>query len=193
MKRTLAGLACLTVVFALASRVEAQAANPWGVEVAGIYATLSGDDFEGTDAGMGFDAQLRYTRSSTFSLGGGLQRTSHGIDGFDNSISVLGFFVEPRMDLKMSGSSSLSPFLAFRAAYLKESLDEDGSDLSATGYSFGFGGGLSMAASPSMSLTGTITYNIVNFGEVEVDGESIDDSDAGGSSLALRFGVKWNF
>ena len=193
MKRTLAVLAGLAVVCALPSRVEAQTANPWGVEVAGIYATLSGDDFEGTDAGMGFDAQLRYTRSSTFSLGGGIQRTSHGVDGLDNNIAVLGFFVEPRMDLKMSGTSNLSPFLAFRAAYLRESLSEGGSDFSATGYGFGFGGGLSMAASPSMSLTGTITYNIVNFGEVEVDGDAIPDSDAGGSSLAVRFGVKWNF
>ena len=193
MKRKFAVLAGLSVAFTVAARVEAQDANPLSVEVAGIYATLSGDDFEGTDAGMGFDAQLRYAKSSQFSFGGGVQRTSHGIDGFDNSIAVLGFFVEPRMDLKMSGSSNLSPFLAFRAAYLRESLSEGGSDLSGTGYSFGFGGGLSMAASPSMSLTGTVTYNIVNFGEVEVDGDPIPDSDASGSSLAVRFGVKWNF
>ena len=193
MKRKLAVLAGLGVLLALAARAEAQTTNPFGVEVAGIYATLSGDDFEGTDAGVGFDAQLRYTKSSQFSFGGGIQRTSHGIDGFDNNIAVLGFFVEPRMELKMSGTSNLSPFLAFRAAYLRESLDEGGSDLTSTGYSFGFGGGLNMAATPAMSLTGTVTYNIVNFGEVEVDGDAIPDSDASGSSLAVRFGVKWTF
>lgn len=193
MKRQLAVLAGLTVACALAGPVEAQSANPLSVEFAGIYATLSGDDFEGTDAGMGFDAQLRYTTGSQFTVGGGVQRTTHGIDGFDNNLAVLGFFVEPRMNIKMSGTSNLAPFLALRAAYLKESLSEGGSDLSASGYLIGFGGGLSMSASPSMSLTGTVTYNIVNFGEAEVDGTSIPDSDAGGSSLALRFGVNWRF
>jgi opacity protein-like surface antigen len=85
------------------------------------------------------------------------------------------------------------PYLSARLAYLKESLSDSGTDAEASGYLFGFGGGLGFQVSPTVTLGGSLTYNIVNFGDVEVDGTTLDDSSASGSSLAVRFAVGFKF
>lgn len=193
MKRT-ASLFVLAFAFvAFATTAGAQSSGKFGIELAGIYATLSGDDFEGTDAGVGFDVQGRYAINPAFSLGAGVQRTTHGVEGFENDESVLGFFLEPRYNFTMSEGSNLAPFLSGRVAMINASLEEGGSEAKASGTLFGFGGGLQFQASPTIRLTGSVTYNIVNLGEVEIDGSEIPDSDASGSSLAVRFGVAFNF
>lgn len=191
MRRTSITLAVVAAFAAIATSGQAQAPR-FGFEVAGLYATLSGSDFEGTDAGTGFDIQARFMSNPRFSLGAGLLRTSHGTNISDDNIAVLGFFAEPRYHFKMSGSS-MSPYLTARLGYLKETLSAGGSDFEAQGNLFGFGGGMGYAVSPTVSLGGSVTYNLVNFGDAKVDGSTINDSSASGSSLAVRFSVAFAF
>ena len=191
MRRTCFTLVAAVAFAALATNLQAQGPR-FGFEAAGLYATLSGDDFDGTDAGMGFDIQGRYMSSPKFSVGAGIMRTTHGTDFSDNDIAVLGLFAEPRYHFAVSGSSMM-PFVTGRLAYLKESLSAGGSDFKANGYLFGFGGGLAYQVSPTMTLGGSVTYNLVSFGDAKMDGTTIANSDASGSSLAVRcaFGFKF--
>lgn len=191
MKRSCTVLVAAAALAAFAVSAEAQESK-FGIEVAGMYATLSGDDFQGTDAGMGFDAQGRFSINPAFSLGAGVQRTSHGIDGASNDMGVLGFFAEPRYAFAMEGSS-MKPFISGRFAMLKASLEEGGSDFEQSGMLFGFGGGAGFMVSPTVQLTGSVTYNIVDMGDLEIDGTKVPDSEASGSSLAVRFGVSFTF
>lgn len=106
------GLACLT-----AASVRAQARQPFSAQLSGIYMSVAGDPYEGTNAGPGVEAQIRWNvpgRFGGFSLGGGFQRTSHSLDRPDTDLVLTGFFLEPRFVLAGSffGSERFAPYLA---------------------------------------------------------------------------------
>jgi hypothetical protein len=114
--RALRSLPALSLVAVVAAAPPADAQVKIGV--AGLYASLGGDDFQGTDAGLGGDAQVRFALSPTFTLGGGVQFTSHDNNFADGNINVLGVFAEPRYHIAMSGAGALRPYLAARAERL---------------------------------------------------------------------------
>lgn len=155
--------------------------------VAGLYATLSGSDFTGTNAGIGADAQVRLALGSGFTLGGGAQFTSHGVDGFNEKFNVIGIFAEPRY-VFAAGASKVHPYLVGRGGWLRQSISSGGNELKATGFFFGGGGGLVVGLGPSVSLDISAILASINFGEQELNG-SPTGFKPNGTSLALRAGI----
>lgn len=172
----------------VATSANAQGIKPsFSIEGGALYASVSGDDFEGTDAGMGFDAQARLAFGG-FSIGAGYQRTSHDIEGLEESASVSSFFVEPRLALPM-GMSRVSPYLMGRIGRVSNSLEESGIEAEANGWSYGAGAGLNIAAASRVALNVSAFYNGLSFGDYEVDGSEISDSNSSGGSFVLRAGL----
>jgi hypothetical protein len=156
--------------------------------VAGLYATLSGSDFQGTNAGSGADGQIRFPLGQAgLSLGAGAQWTSHSVDGIDPNWSVIGVFGEPRYVFKTGGSSQLAPYIAGRAGWLHESISDGTDKLSASGFYFGGGGGLLIGLG-GVNLDIGVLFASVNFGEVDLNGSSTGFKPSG-TSLALRAGL----
>lgn len=164
----------------------AQTRPALSIGVAGLYASLSGDDFQGTNAGMGLDAQFRVAFTA-FSIGGGFQFTSHDVDGADNNLGVRGIFLEPRY--QFAGSPALTPYVMGRVSLNKESLEDQGDDFEAGGTAFGAGGGLLVRATPSLRVDIGVSLHSVSFGDVEINGVEVPNSDASGSALVVRVGV----
>ena len=191
MKRTRFILIAVLALAALATTAQAQSVK-WTFEGAGLYTSLSGDDFDNTDAGMGFDLQGRYQYNSKWSFGGGLMRETHGIDGVSDDAVVLGFLVEPRFHFRKL-DNNLMPYATLRVAYLKNSLETGGSDYEASGNLIGLGGGVGYAFSPNMTFGGSLTFNAISFGDVEIDGTSQDGTDTSGNGLTFRFSFAYSF
>jgi len=184
--RSLKGLAAILAVASLMPVTVA--AQGLGIEVAGMYATLSGDDFTGIDAGVGFDAQLRINLAPRVSLGGGVQRTSHGNDVVPDNYGVMAFFVEPRMTFSMP-ASPMTPFIGARVGRLSSSIESGGNEQEASGWMYGATGGLMFRAGPMVNLVVAVMYAAASFGDIEINGTTQPNSDTSGSSLVLRGGV----
>jgi hypothetical protein len=106
----------LTLVLIGAVQVSAQSTPPrFGVEGGVLYATVDGSDFEGTSAGMGFQIQGRLLLQGV-SLGAGLLRTSHAVEGSTDNLVVTGFLFEPRYTFPTA--SSPHPFVNARFGFL---------------------------------------------------------------------------
>ena len=184
--RVRSGLAAVVCLAGIMPAVAA--AQGIGVEAAGMYATLSGDDFTGIDAGMGFDAQLRINVASRFSLGGGFQMTSHGNNVVPDNFKVSAFFAEPRLTFSMP-ASPLTPFLGARVGRLSSKIESGGTEQTASGWEYGATGGAMFRAGPMLNIVVAVMYAAASFGDIEVNGTSQPNSDTSGSSLILRAGV----
>ncbi len=160
----------------------ASAAAQASLGVAGLMASLGGDDFEGVDNGFGGEASVWFRAGTSFTIGGGAHYTSHGTD-IDENLKVLGIFAEPRYRFA-AGGGNLTPYIAGRAAWARYSIQ----DASATGFYFGGGGGLMIGAGKTL-IDIEVLYNSASFGDVSVDGSSIDGTDASGSALVAKVGV----
>lgn len=169
----------------------AQVASPkFSLEPAAYYATVSGDDFEGIDAGIGFDVQGR-VKLTALSLGLGYQRSSHGIEGIEEDAVVSGIFVEPRYEIP--SAAAFKPYLTARLGRITQSVEGNGSELKASGFAFGAGAGVTLPLAGNVRLNTSASWNSMSFGEMELDGDQIPDSKTSGSSLALRVGMSFSF
>lgn len=187
--RTVSGTAA--VLAALVLVPSALLAQKIGLEAAGIYATLSGDDFQGVDAGMGLDAQIRFNVAPRISIGAGVQRTSHGNDVVPENFGVLGIFAEPRLTFSMP-ASPLTPFIGARVALMKSSIESGGTEVKQSGYLVGGTGGIMFRAGPMVNIVAAVVFGSLSFGDQEVNGTEQPGTDTGGTSLALRAGVNIN-
>lgn len=182
----------MTVALLAAAAVPAaaQSVPKFSLEPAAYYATVSGDDFEGIDAGIGFDVQGR-VKFTALSVGLGYQRSSHGLEGFDEKVNVSGIFVEPRYELP--SAASIKPYLTTRIGRVTQSLEGNGSEAKASGISFGGGVGVMLPLASTVRLSTSASWNSISLGEIEIDGDAIPDSKSSGSSLALRVGMSFSF
>ena len=176
-----AGLALLSTV------VVSPVAGQVMLGVGGLYATLSGSDFAGTNAGIGGDGQLRFTLGSAFTLGGGVQHTTHSVGGLSEKFNVIGIFAEPRY-LFAAGAAKVHPYVMGRGGWLRHRISSGGNELKATGFFFGGGGGFVVGLAPSVSLDISAILASINFGEQELNG-SPNGFKPNGTSLALRAGI----
>lgn len=177
-----------------ATELSAQKAMKFGIEGGGVYATVDGDDFQGTDAGIGFQAQVRNV-GSAFTIGAGVVRTSHAVEGTDEKLAILGLMLEPRYTF--ASAASFRPFLAGRAGMVRETMSATvlgtAYDMEATGTAFGGGGGLAFNLSPNMELNLVATYNMLSFGDVKVNGDTQSGTDTSGSSVTLQASLMFIF
>jgi opacity protein-like surface antigen len=156
----------------------AQSAQPWSLQ--GSLFTANAKLGASTVGGAGFEAQLRYTPASAWSLGGGLQYTSH--TSGNDELNLTGFFLEPRYALDI-GSDRFAPYLAGRVAMLSQKSTLQitstfrATDVTSNGTAFGAGAGLivrstarvnfdfgvamvSQSLGSTTATNGSTTYNI---------------------------------
>ena len=185
-------------VFLLAGTAAAQSSQRFSVQLSGLGASLSGDEFEGWGTGTGFEAQVRYNHSA-LSIGGGYQLTKHGLEGIDEKLSLGGVFIEPRYVIA-TNSNSVAPYVSLRLSMLKESgsvVDDVGDELSlsASGLTFNGGGGVLFRLSRTINLDLGATWGYTDFGEVtaKFNGTKVplpDGFDAGsGTNVIFRAGI----
>lgn len=193
MRTTLTAVVAVALLGAVAP-LQAQSAQRFSAQGSLIYVSPSGDAYEGLSSGMGFEAQLRYTPSA-FSVGLGYQRSSHDGDfgdGTTETVTIAGVFLEPRYVIDV-GSGAYAPYIASRLALLKQSLEIEGFEASASGTQLNIGGGVLVRLSSRMNLDLGATYGAIDFDDVEVsyEGETATIADSGGSgkNLVLRVGV----
>jgi opacity protein-like surface antigen len=182
----------MTVALLAAAAVPAaaQSVPKFSLEPAAYYATVSGDDFEGIDAGMGFDVQGR-VKFTALSLGLGWQRSTHGNEVFSEDITASGFFVEPRYEIP--SAASIKPYIGARLGRVTQSIEVDGVEVSSSGFSYGAGVGIVMPLAGSVKLNTSANYNRLSYGNFEVNGSEEPDTETSGTSLVLRVGVSLSF
>jgi hypothetical protein len=167
----------------------------FSVEAAPSYATLDGEDFDGLDAGLGFDVQGRFGWPA-WSFGLGWQRSSHDVAEVSDNLIVSSFFVEPRFQFPVQGD--LRPYFLARVGLANQRLDAvipgvGTFDLESSGLIIGVGGGLAFPVAPSIDVNFSAMWARLSFDDIEVNGEALPDSDSDGSSLMLRAGMSFTF
>lgn len=157
--------------------------------VAGLYVSLSGSDFQGTNAGIGADGQVRFRLApSPITLGIGGQYTTHNVDNISENFNVWGVFVEPRYAFP-SGASQIKPYIAARGGYVHQSISSGGNSLSASGFEAGAGGGI-LVGLGGVDLDIGFLFALVNFGEQQLNGSGTGFK-PNGNAVALRAGVQF--
>lgn len=196
--RSLVACAVATLCFAAATDASAQSAQKYSIQASGLLVGVSGDAYEGMNAGPGFELQFRYT-PSVWSFGLGYQYSSHGLDEnslTDNSVSLSGAFFEPRRTFDV-GSSTYAPYASGRLAILRESLDiEDGGttlNATASGVQVNVGGGVLFRLTPRVNLDLGATFGVINFGDLELSmpgaGSVVVGDGGSGSNMVFRVGA----
>ena len=102
--------------------------------------------------------------------------------------TLSGPFIEPRYVIDV-GRNNMAPYLAGRLAFLKQKLDIEGIEASASGTQINGGGGILMRLSPRVNLDLGATYGVIDFDDVEVsfEGETIVvEGSWHGKNLVLR-------
>jgi hypothetical protein len=116
--RSIRALVTLTALCVVASsRVAAQSAQAFSIQVSGLYIGFGGTAYSDMSIGTGGEGQLRYT-SGAMSLGIGYQYTRHTMMGEEGSMSNSGAFIEPRYVFSTS-SPNLAPYLSARVSLLQ--------------------------------------------------------------------------
>jgi hypothetical protein len=170
----------------IASVAARPAAAQVSFDVGGLYVSLGGNDFQGVNAGIGGEAQIRFPLGHSFSFGGGAQYTTHSVDGIDPNFNVWGILAEPRYELAVTGSP-VKPYLGARFVYLHSSISSGGNSLTANGFVFAGGGGLMIGAG-TVNLDVGVLFGIANFSEQQLNGSGTGFS-PNGSAIALRAGI----
>ena len=131
-KVRLFAISAVTIV--LVSEASAQKlAAPEGFGVGGMVGFVSfSEEIDSRDPGIGFEGAVRYTSSYGFQVVGGVSYSIVDVEAADNDSQVLGFFLDPRLVLRM-GMTGVAPFIGARVAYVDQSLDSDAGDASADG------------------------------------------------------------
>jgi len=150
-------IAVMILLLLIATAAAAQRPT-WTASGSVVYATVSGDDFQGTNAGLGIQVEVRRYWPE-WSLGVGAQYTSHDATGFSDRIGIGGFFVEPRYTFP-TPTPNLQPYVAGRAMLLYERLESGADRAEASGTAFGVG-------KRSFRVAGISPWHGVDYGIVE--------------------------
>ena len=159
----------------------------------GVYASLSGSDFDGIGSGLGVDVLFRYHARGGISIGGGVQYTSHDIDGVDPNFGVRAFFADVRYAFETANSSSITPYIGARAALAHYGVSQGGTSVSGNGTAFGPAGGMLIRLAPTTQLDAGIVWYSIHFGNASVNGAEQAGTKSSGSALTLRAGVVFGF
>ena len=165
-------------------------AQRFEVAASGGFHVLSGEDFDGTDGGFGGELVGRYHVSNRFSLGVGGLWNRHRLDPADADYAVPSLFVEPRYAFG-DDRQAMRPFAAARLGWVRQSLGLPGPDRVADGTGVGLTAGLLIPVSGAFGAEAALDAYQAWFGDFDLDGEVIPDSESSGRSLGLRLGIYW--
>ena len=197
-RRASAILVAVTLAIAVpAANGAAQSAQPWSIQASALAASqqIGGSAI----SGFGFEGQLRYTPASLWSLGGGVQYSSH--PSGNEKINIVGGFLEPRYAIDI-GSDKVAPYLAARLAFLHESstLDVDPGvvvtlvEFSSSGSAFGAGAGVLFRATSRINVDIGAAFVRQSFSSATSGGSTANFSSFTGyvakAGLSLGFGSR---
>lgn len=184
--RPIVRLAVLVSALVLPAATHAQSGTLWSLQGSALYVGLSGDAYEGLGGGIGAEGQLRYNFEKGWSLGGGLQFSTHsfdeGLSGADN-LTLFGVFAEPRKVITTSSTRAF-PYISARLAFLRQGTEVAGTSVSTTGLQINGGGGVLINVAPNTNLDLGMTLGAVSFGEYSTGIEA-----GSGTNFVLRAGI----
>ncbi|MGH7568612.1 MAG: outer membrane beta-barrel protein [Gemmatimonadales bacterium] len=189
----------VSVVVALLCFTPARAGAQVSIGVGGQFLSLSGDDFEGTDAGFGGEAKVMFSAGKVVKLGGGVQYSSHNQDNLAASVKILGLIAEGRY-MFATASGKATPYVAGRGGWVQGRVSDpdfdgdgtpDANKLTSSGFAFGAGGGVLVSLSSSTSLDLGAVFHSVSLGDIDADGTTIPNSDSNGTVFQFRVGVSF--
>lgn len=175
------------------SALHPQSAQRLSVQGSGLYLELLGDSFEGTDAGYGFEAQVRYTPSA-FSFGAGFQYTSHAVQGAADRATLVGGFFEPRYVFSTS-SSFLFPYLSGRFYAVRFTSENTATQIrtTSTGLAANGGGGVLLRLGARANIDLGATFGYFRFSEFKFENLATGLEGTGegnnGSNVVVRAGL----
>ena len=185
-------LAVVALGVLMTAPVRAQASGSrFAVEAAGSFGTLTGQDFEGTDASAGFDAGA-FVNLGSWQFGAGYARTAYGHEDAAGDFVVSSVFIEPRLRFG-SESARWRPYLATRIGRVSASIDEPSTggtiSVDGDGLLLGAAAGLliDLAASFQLALAAHVSFISVDYG-----GDSGFSSEEGGGQVGVRAGLRFN-
>jgi hypothetical protein len=176
----------VAIVLLVAGSVDAQSSTIWSLQASGLYVGLSGSAYDGLGGGFGAEGQVRHNFPNSWSLGGGLQYSSHSFaegSGLDRPLTLVGVFLEPRRVIP-TGSSAAAPYVSARVAFLRQSTDVIDESVSASGVQLNAGGGVLVALTRKANLDFGLTVGAVRFGDY-----STGVAAGSGANLVFRAGV----
>lgn len=184
--------AFLCLLLAVAAPLEGQRLPRIGLEAALVYASVSGDDFQDTDAGLGWDGQVQLGYRA-MSLGLGYERSSHHNDLLGEYVTATSLFVEPRFTLGRGGWAAI-PYLSVRYSRTELSLDAFIPGLGSLaadqkGYLLLAGPGLSVALASHVRMELALLYGRASFETAKVNGQVLANSQRQGSAFHARAGL----
>lgn len=146
-----------------------------------------GDDFENTDSGIGIDGAVHMSVSERLRLGAGVQWNQNAVPFSSDDWSVWSVFVEPQLELNSSGGAT--PFVALRAAWMRQAVDVTAGERTANGFGGGALVGVRVPLAPSVSIAVAAPIYSVWFGDYSVDGTANPETDSSGQIVGLRVSV----
>ncbi len=177
----------------LGSRLEAQSAQPFSLQVSGLVNGVLKEVFVGLQHGVGAEAQLRYTPGA-LSVGAGFQFTIHQLEGRTNNARFYGGFIEPRYRIH-AGSNVVAPYVSARFAVLKIGFSGGDLSLSSTFLELNGGGGILVRLGPRINLDvgTTLGYNRLGRGILTSEATPVPVSESvlprSGANLVAHLGL----
>jgi hypothetical protein len=175
----------------MSAPLAAQSRQMFAIQASGLLVSLNGSSFSdlGFGTGAGGEFQLR-VNPSAFSVGAGVQITSHSANsGFQDKLSLIGFFVEPRYAIPVS-STTVFPYVAGRLAVLNQSITlQGGTHVTASGTAVGVGGGMVIPLSHSINLDLGVALTSASFGDYTIGSQTTTESAGSGSSVVIKAGL----
>ena len=150
-----------------------------------------GDDFRETESGPGLDIAVRFAVGERSYLAFGGQWNSNGVDFSDDDWNVLAIFVEPSFVL--ATGTVIAPFIAGRVGWLRQSITARSGHRTGNGVGFGGFVGLRAPVTSRLSVEVAAPFYRVSFGDVEVDGVELPDSDSSGRVFGIRVALNIAF
>ena len=188
MKRL--SLVAIVMVLGAFPAVSAGQELEW-VFAGGVY-NPAGEDFEDTASGPGIDVALRRTLGERLRIGAGVQWNQNGVQFTQDDWSTWAFFLESQIALS-HGSSRILPFIAGRGAWITQSISTLRGERSATGWGGGGLVGVTISITSLVSLEIAVPLYHLAFGDHELDGVSVADTDSSGRLFGLRAGLAFDF
>ncbi|HEX4683469.1 MAG TPA: outer membrane beta-barrel protein [Gemmatimonadaceae bacterium] len=158
-----------------------------GFEGTGIRSTDAGSP---TESGAGGGLLVGYGLNNTWSL------FAQGSGANINENSGAGTYTLGHLDLGArvhfrAGPNAVVPFLQFGLSGRSASSTVNGSTSTGTGGGVFAGGGLNVHMTPSVALSGAVTWAFGSFSNFSVDGGTVDAGSVDATSARVHLGLVW--
>lgn len=148
------------------------------------FGALTGDEFDGAEAGPTFGATILFGIGG-IQLGAGLDYSSYGTEDITEDVGQIDVLAVGRY---VFSGAAVSPFVGIKAGYSRQSVDEGGSTISGNGFAGGATIGLQIPAGPiAVEISGDALYHA--YGDYSTDGVPDPTSDASGMRVVGRAGI----